>query len=387
MKRLIIWLLAIILIIAVLVIRIRMRYASAKSSSDYTVSVYFHEVSESDITVTKKYTGPVMSFDQIEVSPQVNQKIRKILKQEGDKVEADETIALLEERELKLKLDQSGQRKNAMDSQIESLLRRQEFLVSNLKFLEKELERNSRLLEKGAISQQNYDTARNSYIKAKTDLESFSSDLEKARYESDSLKSQIEETRILLGYAKIKSPADGIIRKVLMKEGELASPGRPIFIIDSTELYRIVFDLPREDAGIIKPGQKAILNADPPVETSVSSIYPSLRENIFTGEILLEYLPPDFPVGSSITLDVITEKKESVPAVLNNAVFISEGKYFAYIINDNTLKMVAITPGIKGRDKTEVLSGLETGDKVALGSFMTVKKYRDGQPVHIAGEL
>ncbi len=387
MKKLFILIIIIISAVILLAVRIRMKYSSAKSSSDFILSVYSHEVSGSDITISKSFTGPVNSTLQAELSSQITQRIKSILKNEGDTVNTDETIALLEDTEMKLRLDQSIQRKNAMDSQIESLQKKQEFLFYNLEFLSKELERSSILLEKGAVSRQSHDTIQNSYQKAKTDFESFSSDLQRASFERDTLITHIKETRLLLGYTELKSPARGVIRKVLMKEGELASPGRPVFIIDSTMLFKIAFDMPREDAGLVKPGQPVLLDTVPQLKASVSKIYPSLRNNIFTAEVLLESLPDEYPLGSSINIDVIIEQKESALTVPNNAILETEGRYYVFRIIDHTLSMKEVKPGIAGKDRTEILTGLKPGDKVATGGFLTVRKYRDGQLVHIAGEL
>ena len=46
--------------------------------------------------------------------------------------------------------------------------------------------------------------------------------------------------------------------------------------------------------------------------------------------------------------------------------FLREGKTYVYVVKDNKTEMRSVTPGIRGKDKLEISSGLEGGELVII---------------------
>lgn len=387
MKKLLIIIVLSILLIVILALRIRLSYEKAQSADEFIISVYGHKVGSRDIVLTKKFTGTLRSTNQVELSPQVTQRVKQINFKEGDSVKKGDTIALLENKDILLKKDQAVRKKDAMLAQTESLKARQAFLKTNMDFLEKEMERSSNLLRQNAISRQSYDIAYNNFQKAYSEFESSVIDMRKSAHEIDILDSQIKEADILLSYTGIKSNIDGIIRRVMIEEGELAVAGRPAVIIDSTDLYKIIFEFPNEDAHLVRPAQKAVLDLNPALSMSVSNIYPSLRDNTFIAEIILDALPTGLLLGSNLTFELITEQRESITAIPSDAVLNDNDNTYVFLIIEDRIQIREVITGISDNYSTEIISGLDEDDLIATGSFLAIKRYRDGQKVHIAGEL
>ncbi|MEO1646872.1 MAG: HlyD family efflux transporter periplasmic adaptor subunit, partial [Chloroflexota bacterium] len=131
------------------------------------------------------------------------------------------------------------------------------------------------------------------------------------------------------------------------------------------------------DIGLVEVGQAVRVTLDalpdvaiPATVTAIAPLgTPSGGIVSYDVDIALDGSDPRVRVGMTAEATVIINEIENVLAVPN--IYVrrdrNTGETFVNVLrDDNTLEEVAITIGIQGRDTSEVLSGLDDGDLVAL---------------------
>jgi len=124
--------------------------------------------------------------------------------------------------------------------------------MTSIEARERDAERNYRrlqdLLGKGAVSQQQFDTASAAYLEVK------------AKY--DSITAQVAETQLNLENTKILAPSNGFIAKKSVEVGQLAAPGVPLIGFVSSEERWVIANFKETEIEDVKVGAKVDIDVD-----------------------------------------------------------------------------------------------------------------------------
>lgn len=211
-----------------------------------------------------------------------------------------------------------------------------------------------------------------------------------AKNQKESLEQKLKTLKSQLDLSYIKAPFDGIVDEVYVKEGELASPGKPIALLLNTQSIKIEADVSESLLGKIKTGDKVKvefpslpeLTMELPVSRVGNYIDPKTRTFKFevaglnpNGRIKPNQIAllriNDYFNPKTITVPSIVIKKDAI----GNFLFIAEktdGKYLA--------KKVYVKTGISYEDRTEVVEGLEANQSVIVSGYNMVTS---GVPVQL----
>ncbi|TWU55661.1 HlyD family secretion protein [Rubripirellula reticaptiva] len=194
------------------------------------------------------------------------------LDQRGIQHERELALAMLQEREAKLRRLENG----ARESEIEVARREYEASVSRLEGANARFERSQRLFDSNAISAQEledvqYDLRTLSALAAasKNQLQVLqdparSEDMAAAKSSVDAAKAELMMVEDRLRRAEITAPSDGTILKIDARKGEL--PGQPhsdpLIIMCNTQHQRALIEIDEFDALRVSMGQLCELSAD-----------------------------------------------------------------------------------------------------------------------------
>jgi HlyD family secretion protein len=99
-------------------------------------------------------------------------------------------------------------------------------------------------------------------------------DSSSTRAEKDAAKAQWQQAiiaqkqaQILLGYATIAAPADGVLSNIAQNAGENASPGNTLAVISKNQDLTVTIYVPDTQIGQVKLGQKGTLTTDSTTKT------------------------------------------------------------------------------------------------------------------------
>lgn len=171
---------------------------------------------------------------QVDLSFQVGGIIEKMFKEEGDSVEKDELLAILDSRDYKSNLEKA-------EAEVEKTL-----ALKNDS--EEKFNRNAPLVEDDTISKQEYDTLKNTRDKSAADY--------------DSAVAAKNYAQNQLDYTKIYAPDDGIVMVRVQEPGATVNKGQIVYSISKNKPVWVRAYVNETDLGNIKYGQMVKVNTD-----------------------------------------------------------------------------------------------------------------------------
>jgi HlyD family secretion protein len=231
-------------------------------------------------------TGIVTTNDVI-VSPQISAQLSKLLVKEGDKVEANQLLAVLSPDELRADQAFAAQSEKGLGDQVdvsEAALRyqqqqtteqikqaeanlaatiaQQQEAAANLNIAKLSQTRSEAMLKVGAISNQDLDQAKTNSAVATARVDATTKQVESARAALSLAQSAAEQVAVRRGgvlaaqrgkaaasaqttkadvrlaYSEIRAPIAGIVDVAAARAGEIVTPGQPIVtLIDPDNLW------------------------------------------------------------------------------------------------------------------------------------------------------
>lgn len=323
---------------------------SAKSKAKFNTS----KVGRRDLGATVQATGVVkpMVGSEVKVGARTPGKVVELPINVGQQVKEGEIIAKLEQDDLiaKVKLQEAilAEAKAEMDRVI------------------KDIEREKPLIEKGVVSQQQFDKTTSNF------------EMAVARHEK--AKAELNYAQAMLSYATITAPIKGVVASVNTIQGETVTTGlnAPTFIkiidLDRLEVQAYVDE---NDIGKVKEGQESIFSvASHPGEDfkgTVTSIYPSatIQDNVVYYITTVSVDNTEGKLRPDMTANVIIflEQRKGVLTVPNRAVQREGSRKFVYLMENGSMERRYVNTGWKDNSYTEILDGLREGNVVVVGDL------------------
>jgi multidrug efflux system membrane fusion protein len=185
------------------------------------VPVVAGKVEEKDTPIYLDGLGTVQAFNTVTVHTRVDGELQQVLFTEGQDVKTGDLLAVIDPRPFQAALDQAIAKKAQDEAQL-----------ANAKVT---LARNTDLLKKKVIDQQDFDTSK------------YQGDQFQAAVQAD--QAAIEAARTQLDYTQIKSPIDGRIGVRLVDVGNIVHAADQTGIVVITQMHPIsvVFTLPEQN--------------------------------------------------------------------------------------------------------------------------------------------
>lgn len=217
----------------------------------------------------------------------------------------------------------------------------------------------------------------------------------------ESIGNEIRSTQLTSNLIPLTAPFDGIVIGRDVGLGEVVEPARPLFEVADVSRMWIVLNVRKEDAYMLRLGQKIRFQGDgmkEPVESTVSWIANEVdevkRTLVVRGE-LTNRLRTDF--GSESANFALKAKtfgtgiievgsKNNVLVVPREAVHDDGGKRYVFLqTDDHTFRAVEVQTGLEDREGIEILSELPRDGRLAgrgshvLKSQMLLQKIESGE--------
>ncbi len=353
-------------------------------------------------------SGTVKAEDQRNIYSKINGRIIEIYREEGDLIDKDTVLAELDmkntdfsEKELKEKINLLKSEYRINKKRIALNIERNETLFNEAERIYKI---KKTLYDEKYISKDEYQKAYAEYliaekklIEVREEYKRYTSNLYVTSYKSDEkvLKNELEKTKVRKEDSLIFGGLDGILLDVFIKKGEYVIPGTKLFEVGAKDSYYIEAEILAEDAIKLKVMNKVIIgNGEefPLVHGSISKIYPKAFEKISDlgieqkrVKVEIEFDRPvlNLMVGYEVDIELIERAKEGVIAVPKNSVFKYRGQDCVFKILSGKAVLSQVKEGLKGKDRVEILDGLESGDKIVVSPSNELK---DNGKVKIIGE-
>lgn len=311
----------------------------------------------------------------------------------GDRAKKGELIALIDDREIRKSIEQQKASLSASESTLSQIeITYPDRILeakTNYDYAKITFERETELLKHEYTTRDNVDRARSQFEAAEANYKrlqnEFRTQMQIAKANIDDIRAQLQQQETRLTYTKIYSPMDGIVSDVTAQEGETIVAGLQVAnlvtVLDPTLLEMWIY-VDETDIGRVHPGQQVEYYVDTfPDRTfhgNIENIYPQpvVKENIVYYLAIVkvsrensEFLKPEMTTHVKI---IFAEEKDILTAP-NAAIKFEKGKQVAYKVTGiNKVEKVEIQTGIRGEDKTEIISGIKEGDILATKLILPV---------------
>ncbi|MCY7359843.1 MAG: efflux RND transporter periplasmic adaptor subunit, partial [Rudanella sp.] len=280
-------------------------------------------------------SGSLLAAEQIDLYPEVSGRITQLNIQEGQPVSKGTLLLKLYDADLRAQLQRLYvQRENA----------------------ERTEDRNKQLLQRGGISQQEYDIVVTNLKSALADIELVNANLRRT---------------------EIRAPFSGIIGLRNVSPGAYVTPQTLIARLQQTSSLKLDFSIPEKYGPSVKNGNPVTFTIDGIQRAFQGTVYatePSVDENTRNLRIRArvsnnssKLRPGTF---AKVTLAIQNERGLVVPT--QAVVPQTRGKQVVLIKNGKAL-FRDVTTGIRTANAIQILSGVQAGDTVATTGLLFLK--------------
>jgi multidrug efflux system membrane fusion protein len=222
------------------------------------------------------------------------------------------------------------------------------------------------------------------YDRAKADYDRYKNLLQKeavTRAEFDAIQSRYRTAEANLSYAKITAPFDGVIGQKLCDLGDLASPGKALFVVEQPSDFRLETQVPERFASVIGVGRNVHVVIDATGEKcdgSIAEVDPAgdPASHTFVVKIDLQCQQP-VKSGQFGRARLLVGERTGL-FVPKTAVHERGQLTYVWVATDGAARMRLVKPGGGYADRVELLAGAQPGDRVIVSAE---GELNDGQRV------
>lgn len=341
-----------------------------------------------DFVETILVTGSFVARDEIVVVPEVEGlRIVELRADEGDRVEAGDVLAVLENKQLAYQLEQrnaSLKRANAAIEQAKS-----QITEAKARQVEasKSLKRAKPLRRKKYIAQSVIDQRQAAAVSANAQVASAEEGLRVAQANKAEIEAQQRELAWRVSRAEIKAPVAGLISKRNARIGEIAiganafSGDAPMFRLIAKGEIELDAEVPETAIAKVKAGQVAYISAAgvKDVKGTVRLVSPEIDTKTRLGRVRIFFGDDErLKIGSFGRGRIETRRATGLSVPLSAVIYTPDGPS-VLLVQGGQAKSQLIKTGLVADGFQEVLSGLSEGDHVVAkaGTFL-----RDGDAIN-----
>ncbi len=314
------------------------------------IPIAYAEAEIRDLSGRRTITAPVVAYKRVYITAQTSGRIEEVHFEEGDHVHAGDLLARMDTRR------QEAQLRKARAS---------------LRETERQYQRSRKLFEDDVIPQSEYDAIARL--------------LEEAEAEAG-----LWEVEVELGRAH--APVDAVVTDRLIEVGTTVSENERLFTIEDHDLLVVRPGLSERDVIHLEKGRDIALRfdiyPDDDFRGTIRRIFPAADAitRLFTVEVEIDQdaAPQKILPGYLARLDFVTEQRDQVVAIPPESIWHEEEEAFVFVISDNEVSKRRVETGIRRDGWLEVLTGLESGEKVAAANL---ENLQDGAEVEVQGRF
>ncbi len=303
--------------------------AAAQGAAIDTVRASYPETG--DLYVTTGLTGTLESSDEVYIYAKAGGDVTAVNIQAGDTVSAGDVLFSID-------IEQVASAKNSLDSAQLSLTEAQN-----------NLNRMQILYDNGYLSDQEY--------------EQYRSQVSSAQIQYNSAKLSYDQQ---VGYSSVTSPISGTVQTVDVNVYDRVTSNTELCVITGSGDKKITFYVTQrmldnmaigDPVTVVKSGKEYdayVTEIDTMVDSSTG---------LFKVEAYMDNTEA-IAIGSTVKLNVITQKAENAMIIPIDAVYYSGGEAYVYLYEDGKARTRTVEIGITDTEYAEVLSGLSHDDFV-----------------------
>ncbi len=379
---------------------------SAKASGPPPSSVQLQTLQTNTLQDSTDYVGTLEAEHTVDLKPQVEGRIQKILVQPGTQVKSGQSIFLLSADTTVPQFISAQATVNANVSARATAVQQLKVDQSQLRSAQSQYDldllnarRNQFLVSQGAYSQSQADQTdtalkvqRDAVKTAQEQIKSAQASINQAEANIRQAQAQAAAAEVNVNFKKVIAPISGSVGDITLKVGDYVTTGQTLTTINQNNFFDLQIPVPLSRASQLRTGLSVQL-LDPNTGNQVGSgniYFVSSQADSNSQSILTRARFPN--AGNSLRNAQYVRAKviwNTKPGVLvpTEAVTPIGGQNFVFVAQQNTTKdgknqlvarQIPVKLGNIQGQNYQVVSGLKSGDKVVVSGIL---KLRDGSAI------
>jgi len=302
------------------------------------------DVSRGSVSTYISATANLVPEDEVTVLAEAEGKVTRLLVEEGDSVAAGELLAAL------------------LRDEAEILHKKAAVRAANAELAD---ERAVRLHQQDLIAQEEFD---------------------RIRVEHQVAQQELAEAEWRLLKTEIRAPFDGRLTRRHVTLGQHIRPGDELFVVTSFDPLIARIYLPEKDVLALDAGRAVgiTLKADASVrfQGRIQRISPVVDTGTGTVKVTIEAIrpPPVVRPGGFVIIDIVRETHADTLVLPRKAVIRELQQAHVFVASGDVAERRAVVLGLEEQERLEILSGIETGERVVVAGQGGLK---DGAKIKI----
>ncbi len=299
--------------------------------------------------------GTVISRNDARIAAEISGRLNWVA-EPGDVVEKGAVIARIDDRALRLQLQEN----DATTKRLEA----------NLVYLSQQLDR----LQK--LAQQN-NAARNQLDESTAQRAMAEQDLVQARVSREQTLYQLQRT-------EVRAPFAGQIVERVAQAGEFIAVGGTIARLVDTTNIEVRARAPMSVAPYLFADMNVTVRDQRQfTENTIRSVIPVGDERSRMIEVRVTLAPDSWVIGSAVRVELPRSEAAEVVAVPRDALILRQDNIYLFkLVEDNKVEQIPVQTGVGNGSMIEVRGNINHGDQVVIRGG---ERLRPGQTVQIAG--
>ena len=298
------------------------------------VPVRTAKVERRQLADTLLLTGTLRPQAQVEVVAEVNARLMRVLKDEGNRVQKGDVLAVLDETDYRLSHDRA---KAALA-----------VAEANKAHAVVERDRANSLLKTGGITDKEH-------LSAQVGL-------------------QVSEAALAQARAEVRAPFSGRVAKRHSDAGTMLTAGSPLFTLVDDARLEFRASVPSGDYGKVKVGDAVDVSVDAlgdrPVKGTVARVTPLIEERTRSFEVVVQIPGGDRLVGGLFARATVRVGQVADALVVPPGALVRDGSdpssAETFVVTAGKADRKKVSVGVETADAVQVTNGLAEGQLVVL---------------------
>lgn len=292
------------------------------------------------------------------LAPRVSGTVRQVLKNVGDHIESGEPLAILDSKEI-------------AEARLAYFAAKDKMGLAETTFA-----REDELFGKRVSSEQDLTNARRDLVQARTDMRIAMQALTSMGFRVSDLQ-QLEASPNDLSRIDIVAPFAGEVIERQLFTGEFLPQDRPVFLVADLDTVWVNLQIAPSQLRYITSGELVrISDTDgPSADAKIVYVAPLISGDTKTALARIELPNPKhrWRPGAMVQALIDGPSKAAAVIVPNDALQTIGGQPCVFLATDGGFRSRVVTTGSVNDKVTEILDGLNPGDRIAAGQTFALK--------------
>ncbi len=293
--------------------------------------------------------------------------VKQIYVHEGTRVKKGDLLAEIDDRQAAAQLENAMAGLAGAKKALAAAKASKNAAATGKDFAFTTFKRYQKLLKEKSVSPQEFDNIKTKYHQAKAALSGAVAMLQAARAKINQAKAGVAAARIQMKDTRVMAPYSGSITKKIINVGDLASPGTPLFSLETHGKFQVEFFVPEKHINKVYLNQQLTITIPSMDNISVQGVVvridPAADPLSRSFNVKLD-LPETRQFRSGVFARIALPVGSTDMILIPETAFIHHGELTGFYLVDSkkTAHFRLVRTGRIIKNKVEVISGIHPGD-------------------------